>query len=63
MRRLAALIVAVVLAATGCEPDRWEDRGFDSEEACWLNHGWDGTTNDGVNRNKMFNYWCGPIND
>lgn len=61
-RHLAALAVAVLLA-TGCtEPQRWEERGFPSEEACWRHHGWVGpeiTTSD-VQR---YDFWCGPIED
>ena len=33
--------------------------GFADEAECWLNHGWDGTTADGVNRHSHFDYWCG----
>ena len=61
MKRITAVIVAVLIVA-GCasEPERWEERGFDSEAECWLNHGWDGSISDGANRNEMFDWWCGP---
>lgn len=67
MKRIVTLIAAVVIAVGvlgGCvQEQRWEQRGFDSEAECWLNHGWDGSVSDGVNRNAMFDYWCGPITD
>ena len=61
---LAAAII-VVGTVTGCstEPERWEQRGFDSESECWLNHGWDGSVSDGANRKELFDWWCGPIAD
>ena len=58
---LIALAIAVaVLSGCAEEPQRWEQRGFDSEAECWLNHGWDGSVSDGVNRNEFFDFWCGP---
>ena len=61
-RALAAALIAVLVAACG-SPERWETRGFDSEADCWLNHGWDGSVDDGVNRNAHFDFWCGPEGD
>ncbi len=53
-------MIAVVATLAGCgDPPQWETRGFESEAECWLNHGWDGTVDDGVNRNKHFKFWCG----
>ena len=63
MRRWAALAAAVLLAAACSSPERWQERGFESEADCWLNHGWDGTVADGANRKTHFDYWCGPITD
>ena len=56
---LTVIVVAVGLLVGCGEPQRWETRGFDSEAECWLNHGWVGTVKDGVNRNDMFDWWCG----
>ena len=60
---LLAVLVVACIAVVACgsepEPEQWETRGFEDEAECWLNHGWDGTVEDGVNRNKMFEYWCG----
>ena len=58
---LAVVVVAciAVVACSAAEPEQWETRGFADEVECWLNHGWDGTTADGVNRNKHFEFWCG----
>lgn len=59
-KRIAAVAVAVSLAMAGCgESGRWKDRGFDSEAECWLNHGWDGSVADGVDRHDLWDYWCG----
>ena len=55
---IALVLVASLLVGCG-DPPRWETRGFDSESDCWLNHGWDGTVSDGVDRNEMFDFWCG----
>ena len=66
MTRLAAVALFAAALAVACGvpgPERWEQRGFDSEAECWLNHGWDGTVSDGVDRNAMFDFWCGPITD
>lgn len=55
------IVIAIAIGLlTGCgEPARWETRGFDSEADCWLNHGWDGTVKDGVDRHKTWEFWCG----
>ena len=64
MRHIAAVaLVAAELAVACGGPERWEQRGFDSEAECWLNHGWNGTVSDGVDRNAMFDFWCGPVTD
>lgn len=55
-----ALIAACSLPAV---PERWSERGFESEAECWLNHGWDGSINDGFERHEFFDFWCGPITD
>ena len=61
-RWLAAAVAVVVLVGCG-GPQRWQERGFDSEEACWELHGWDGSDYDKVNRKTYFDFWCGPIKD
>lgn len=60
---LVALGLAVLGGCAGAPPERWEERGFDSEADCWLNHGWDGSIRDGLDRGGMFDFWCGPIED
>ena len=62
----AVAVVAVIFAVGSCaggEPERWEQRGFDSESECWLNHGWDGSISDGAENKRLFDFWCGPIED
>lgn len=60
MKLLAVVVLCAGLLLAGCgEPARWETRGFDSEADCWLNHGWDGSVGDGVNRNDRWEFWCG----
>ena len=58
-------IAAALAIMTGCSspPERWEERGFDSEAECWLHHGWDGTVDDGTERYDLWQFWCGPIED
>ena len=64
MRRRCA-VVAVVVLTVGCSQprERWQERGFESEAECWLNHGWDGTVADGTERYDLWQFWCGTIND
>ena len=66
MRRLTTIMVvvlAVLGACSGGQPERWDERGFDSYSECARNHGWDGSIGDAADRKGMFDFWCGPIED
>ena len=62
-RTAAAALAVVALVVAGCsQPQRWEERGFPSEEACWRHHGYTGGVASVSDFNK-YQFWCGPIED
>lgn len=63
MKRLLAAAAVVLLIATGCTgTERWQERGFPSEEACYRHHGY---TSGSISTSDFgrYEYWCGPIED
>ena len=62
---LIVILFIIIGLAAGCaedKPQRWQERGFDSEEQCWRNHGWD-DSQDMLDRWELYNFWCGTIDD
>ena len=58
-RHATAAAVAAIVLLVGCgDPPRRKERGFDSEEECYRNHGYTGGSIS-TEHFRKFDYWCG----